>query len=356
MAYSGQLNSNEIFNGIYNMIISQEVISPALASNYALVDKFKVDGGLYGDTKLFYDVDVLKSRPWMEDAEAANLLAINRPASPECQEIVMDQFRQIDITVDQYLTKRAWAQEGAFTTFNSVILTMVNKTKKLYEVTLFNSYVGTEDGKVVEVPVSEITATGEEKNRLEAQMIAQYVADTIDEMKDYSREYNDYGFMRAYDEGELMFIWNTKYLNKLTYVDLPTIFHSEVLKNKFSENKLPPRFFGTINTSAGTTSSTNTTIRSLVEKDYTVSGAKVHVFPGDLVPKSTAYLANETYTVDEDVVCKIITKDTYKIMSAFETATEFFNPRSLTTNHYLTWGYSNPDRLLGQPLVTVHAD
>lgn len=60
--FNGNLNPNEIFSSIYNMIISQEFLKVALADNYALVDKFKVDGTLYGDTKLFYDHDVLKSR------------------------------------------------------------------------------------------------------------------------------------------------------------------------------------------------------------------------------------------------------------------------------------------------------
>ena len=62
------------------------------------------------------------------------------------------------------------------------------------------------------------------------------------------------------------------------------------------------------------------------------------------------------YIEKDDIICKIMTPDTFKYMSAFEVGTEFFNPRSLTTNHYLTWGFSKPDRLKGMPLVTVTAD
>lgn len=356
MPFTGQLNPNEVFATIYNQIISQRVMEPDLNSAYgALVSKFKVDGSMYGDTQIFYDSDVLKSRPWLGDAEASQLLSVNRPADPKCQAIVLDQFRQVDVTLDEYLSKRAWSSEGVFSQFNDVVLSMVSKTKAVFEETMFNSYAGTVSGgsdrAVVQIPLSDITATGEEKNRLEAQMIAQYIADLLDEMGDYSREFNDYGFLRAYSEGQLMIIWNVKFLNRITKLDLPTIFHNDALIKKFGENKLPARYFGEVKTQGGTVGSTGE-VRTLVEKDYT-SG---HKFPGDKLASGDTYLAGEAYDVDEDVVCKIITSDTFKFMSAFSVGTNFFNARSLTTNHYLTFGYSKPDRLLGQPLITVHAD
>ena len=369
--FNGNLNPNEIFSSIYNMIISQDFLKIALADNYALVDKFKVDGTLYGDTKLYYDHDILTSRPWLNDAEASNLLNINRPDDPVCQAITLDQFRQIDITVDQYLSKRAWSTENAFAQFTGSILGMIGKTKRLYEVTMFNSYVGTTEGEstgsTVEIALSDITETGEEKNRLEAQTIANSLADLMVEMKDYSRDFNDFGFMRAYSEGDLMFVVNSKWANKITYIDLPTIFHKDGI-NKLTENILPARFFGVVCDStmaeeggpiAGNKVQATATVRSLVEKDV---GNK-HYFPGDKIDTNTtvgsssaSFLYAEAYVEKDDIICKIITPNTFKLMSAFEVGTEFFNPRSLTTNHYLTWGYSKPDRLKGQPLVTVYAD
>lgn len=105
--FSGQLRTNEIFSALYNMIISQQVFADNLGSHQTLVDKARVDGGLYGDTKLYYATDALKSVAWGNDAEAANLLALHRPDAPECQAIHLDQFRQISLTVDNYLSKRA---------------------------------------------------------------------------------------------------------------------------------------------------------------------------------------------------------------------------------------------------------
>ena len=72
--FNGQLKQNEIFGAIYNMIISQQVFADNIAGiGDELVNRAKVDGGLYGDTKLYYATDALKSAPWGKDAEAAKV-------------------------------------------------------------------------------------------------------------------------------------------------------------------------------------------------------------------------------------------------------------------------------------------
>ena len=103
------LNPNEIFASLANMIISQEVFADNLGKHQTLVDKARVDGSLYGDKKLYYATDVLESHAWgcaygAEAAEASNLLALDRPQDPEVQAITLDVFRQIRLTVDNYLT------------------------------------------------------------------------------------------------------------------------------------------------------------------------------------------------------------------------------------------------------------
>ncbi len=369
--FNGHLNPNEVFGSIYNMIINQVVKAPELADNYNFVEKFRTEGSLYGDTVLFYDQDVLSTREWLGDAEAQNLLALERPADPECQAVTLNKFRICKTSLDSYLTKRAWSTESAFTQFNDIVMSMVSATKKLYEVTLINAYLGTVEGAAaksdLEIPLSDITATGEEKNRLEAQTIAQYIADLIVDMKDYSRDYNDYEYMRAYNENDLMVIWNAKYVNKINKLDLPTIFNKAGLMDKFEQNILPARYFGSIvDTSSlptGLTVQTNgkvkigstytgATIRTM-EEDVFASG---HKFAGESLAVNDEFVPGKAYFEDEDIICKVITKDTIKYMAAFETATEFFNPQALVTSKMLVFGFSEPTRLLGQPCVTVHAD
>jgi hypothetical protein len=49
-AFNGQLNSNEIFAAIYNMIISQQVFADNIyETKSTLADMSRVDGSLYGD-------------------------------------------------------------------------------------------------------------------------------------------------------------------------------------------------------------------------------------------------------------------------------------------------------------------
>ena len=340
-AFNGQLKSNEIFSALYNMIISQEVFADNISQHQTLVDKARVDGGLYGDTKLYYATDALKSAPWGNDAEATNLLALHRPPAPECQEIVLDQFRQICLTVDNYLTKRAWMAEGAFSSFNGVMLGWMKETKRIYDGTLYNVFIGTTKSAKES---QNITVTA----NASAQEIAETLANLIVAMGDYSRDFNDYGFLRSYTESEIKVIWNSKYVNKIKKIDLPAIFHKEGLMDKFEEEILPARYFGKVNDAQVATSSNTGQYRSVVEKDY----GSTHVFPGDAIPAGVVIAKGEGYLVDEKVICKVLVK-LPPYMSAFEVGTSFFNPKSLTENHYLTFGYNTLEYLKNYPFITV---
>lgn len=371
-AFNGQLNSNEIFAALYNMIISQQVFADNIyETKETLADMSRVDGSLYGDTKLYYATDVLKSFEWTGDAEAQNLLKLHRPEAPECQAITIDKFRMIPVTVDNYLSKRAWATEGAFSSFNSQILGWIRDTKRVYDATLFNTFVGTTSSAVGKQNVT-ITLPPEPDgvddynteayNRLVGQAIATEMANLMVDLEDVSRDFNDYGNLRSFNVDDLVFVWNAEQVNRIKKLDMPTIFHKEGLVDKFAQHTLPARYFGNVNTSAGTTSGTNIVIRSLIEKDYnTVEpdkagyDAKKHIFPGDLLPANTPYEAYETYSEDQSIVCKVYHKDSIPFMTAFETGTEFFNPRSLTETHYLIWGYNDLEYLKNYPFVTVKA-
>ena len=370
--FNGQLKPNEIFAALYNMIISQQVFADNIyETKETLADMSRVDGSLYGDTKLYYSTDVLKSFEWTGDAEAQNLLKLHRPEAPECQAITIDKFRMIPITVDQYLSKRAWGTEGAFAAFNSQILGWMRDTKRVYDATLFNTFVGTtssavgKQDKTILLPVEPDGVDDyntESYNRLCAQAIATEMADLMVDLEDVSRDYNDYGNLRSFNVDDLVFVWNAEQVNKIRKLDMPTIFHKEGLIDKFAEHTLPARYFGSVNASSGTTGATNLVIRSLIEKDYNAMepdkpgyDAKKHIFPGDLLPANTPYEAYETYGQDSSIVCKIYHKDSIPFMTAFETGTEFFNPRSLTETHYLIWGYNDLEYLKNYPFVTVKA-
>lgn len=372
MTFTGTLNQNEIFGALYNMIISQQVFADNIYDTKGtLADMSRVDGTLFSDTRLYYSTDVLKSFEWTNDAEAQNLLKLHRPEAPEVQAITIDKFRMIPITVDNYLTKRAFSTEGAFSAFNNQMLGWMRDTKKVYDATLFNSFVGTHSTNVgkqdvsVDLPTEPTDATQvniEAYNRITAQTIAQAMADLLVELQYISRDYNDYGNLRSYNPNDLVFVWNSAWVNKIKKLDLPMIFGRDGLLDKFAQHTLSPHYFGNVNATSGTTSATNTTIRSLIEKDYntvepSASGydAAKHIFPGQLLPSNTAYEANETYTEDRNIIFKVYHKNSIPFMTAFETGTEFFNPRSLTSTHYLIWGYNTLESLKNYPFITAKA-
>lgn len=337
-AFTGSLRSNEIFSALFNMIISQEVFADNIKGT-DLVDKARVDGTLYGDTKLYYSTDALASTEWGNDAEAANLLALHRPEAPECQAITLDVFRQISLTVDNYLSKRAWGDEGAFSSFNSVMLGWMRDTKKVYDGTTYNCYIGTVAGASDKASIS-IAAT-------DAKEIAAGLADIVTEMTDYTREFNDYGHLRRYGEDEIKIVFNSKYINRIKNVDLPVIFDNAGLKSTFSKEVLPARYFGEVNAGAKVADAKT---RSLIEQVIN----DVHYFAGDKIEVGDTAPAGTSYQEDDKVICKIMTK-LPPYMSAFEVGTSFFNPKSLTENHYLTFGHNTIEYLKGYPMVTVKA-
>ena len=360
------LTANEIYNTLANMIISQQVFADNLSKHQTLVDKARVDGGLYGDTKLYYATDVLKSEAWGADAEADNLLALDRAEDPEVQAIKLDIFRQIRLTVDNYLTKRAFADEGTFASFNGVMLGWMQETKKVYDGTLYNVFIGTtETNQGKQIVNIDIDAD----NNSAGENIAKAMADLFTDMADYNRDYNDYGFLRSYGDSEIKVIWNADYFNQVKKIDLPSIFHDDALQSTFAGDVLAPRYFGRALVESdfgegkviganGAYDSTKGTLRAKAEFDYN----NKHYFPGDALATTGTYVgvvggleAGMVYLETADVICKVLVKYP-PYMSAFETGTTFFNPRSLTENHYLTFGHNTLTYLKNYPFITVKAE
>lgn len=361
--FTGMLSTNQIFTTLFNMIISQEVFSDDIRGTYSsLVDRGRVDGTLYGDTKLYYATSALKTYPFLADAEAQNLLAINRPKAPQVQAIKLNVFRQIRVTTDEFLSKQAYATEGAFSALNSRIIGWIRDTKRIYDSTLYNAFIGTNTSNIG-LQSQQITIAQDANFAL---TVAEKLANLLVELKDVSREYNDYGNIRSFSEADLIIVWNSAVINSIRNIDLPTIFHNKGLLDEFDEEILPEKYFGTIATEGGNTTANNISIRALYESDYTVASQAadsraeqingqwvVHLFPGELLPNSVAYEANQVYTQNDNIAFKIIHKRSVPYMSAAEVGTSWFNARSLTTNRYLTYGHNELEHLKNYPFITV---
>lgn len=355
-AFTGKLKSNLIFAALFNMIISQYVFADNVKGTYSkLVDEARVDGGMYGDTKLYYSTDALKSYDWLNDEEAQNLLKLYRPKDPECQAITIDVFRQIPLTLDNYLTKQAWATEGAFSSFNSVMMGWIRITKKIYDASTYNTFIGsvvadTQEVKEIGVNPANYPSLG--------QGLGEVIANLLIDMSKVSRKYNDYKMIRSYDSSDLKFIWNAKYINQVKKIDLPALFHNEGLVDKFAEDVLPEDYFhDTLNTTAKTTADADT--RSAIEQDIKLADDTTeHFFAGMEIPVGTTLVSGgkiiaPSYQVNKNIICKVTGKGAVPYMSGFEVATSFFNPKSLTETHYLTYGHNTLESLKDKPIVTI---
>lgn len=360
MAYP-TLNQNAFWSTLYNQIISITTFAKEQGTGYGeLKDMCREDGGIYGDTKLYVSVDTLVSKPWNgEEAESANLLNFEKGPAPKTQAIVADKYRIIALSLGKYTEAKAFMDEGQLASFHGVMLGMIGKTKDIYENGLINTFVGTVASTATksdyEIAVSDVVggATGVEANRLEASAIAKGLADLFIDLKVPQRGYNEHAFVRSYGKEDLVIVWNANYASKIRKQDfatLPNDFAKGGLVDGMGSIELPGLYFGEINTSP--IASATGKERSLVEKDY---GA-THVMPGDKIPAGAAIAANESYTEDEDIICKVMSKDAVKYLSSFETRTEFFNPRGLSSTSFLVWGYADPALIKDAALVTVHRD
>lgn len=385
------LNANEVYASLFNMIIAEQVFSQNINGkrNRKLVDSAKAEVGLYGDSKNYWSTDVLKSRPFLGDAEATNLLATDRGPAPKGQRIVINVFRQIGpLTTDQYLSKRAWMSEDSHSQFISVMKGWLSVTKQVYDETTYNAFIGTNvSGADVNTVTIDLTTalsglTGLEKARMQALTIASEMADLFDDLGDVSRKFNVYKFLRSYSEDEIKVVWNKKYINRITKIDLPTVYNKDGVMEKFDEYSLPSRYFGTVLTAtnistysastpttgkpinSGTgaytpgSNNANGTVRTLEEVELTVGGTTYHIFAGEEIPSGATVKAGgdfelgSVYIEDSTVICKVMTKIP-PYMSAFEVGTSFFNPRSLTENSYLTFGHNTIEQILDSAYVTV---
>lgn len=376
--HSQRLNANTVYSSLFNFVRLVGVLGAKLKIDDSNAQRYKLDGyGRYEDQLEWISCDVLTSKVF--DPTDTNLLATEQKITPAYKIITVDQVRQIGLTLPtDFLASQAFQNANYFDEIVSLAQSMIQKTRKLYDQRLVDTYIGTTvsaTGKQSQT----VTLTGSSAQD-DTLAIAEKVSNILFDMADTTRDYNDRQYMSAFGKEDVEILWNSKYFSKMMKVGLPVTYNKDgVLENG---RTLHARYFGTpITTSNYSTYSASTpaagkpidsddgtyvpgsnnangTLRALAEMDITVSGTTTHVFPGDELPSGAVVYASSAvqipcYIEDAKVICKIISKDAIKYVSSIETETSFVNGKAHTQNFWLTFMYANPDRLPEETFTTL---
>ena len=204
----------------------------------------------------------------------------------------------------------------------------------------------------------------EATERIRAAKIKEAILNLKADMADNSRKYNGYGFYASYDWNDFTAAWNAKYINAINSLSLYSTFNPEYIKEATDGRIWTPKWFGNVLTTQGTTGSSNTDVYSLVEvnsdgspnfplTNTQLSSGVYRIFPGDLLPNSFSYDANEAYQRDDKVICKVFAPEYVYYMTGYQQGDSFYNPRSATTNHYLRKGFSDVIVSKFRPFITI---
>lgn len=399
LPFTGSLNGNININqsvitgALKNMIISQKINMIDVADT-ELADYFRVDGTLYGDTKLFYSADIGAPFAWADDVVgsadrlAPNLLEVNRNKSVVCQSVKMGVYKFVSISTDQYLSKNAFMNEGVFGEMMGVFSSMLGRTKKVYDRALINSLIGVTTSPIAANNITVARSLSEdalEKTKAESLNVMKAISLLKAKLKDNSREFNELNYLRSYNFSDFIAIWNVDQKANIMDIAKPITFHEGGIgETGLKEFELTGKWFGTLNSTNALSSATvrcakagwydvSKTVAAYVA-DYTkatdaVKATCIYLNEADVIPAVGAYIdaargievtivsttfpANYSYTVDSKVILKLVHKDSLPFMSGFESGSEFWNPLAKITTQYLMYGHNNLEFLKEYPLITI---
>ena len=366
-AFNGMLNSNEIYNVLFNVRILFQKLVPQTVKRDEIVSVLDKSVGMYGDTGLLMGCDIQGTYEFGMDAEAPKLLALNRNKTQKVEKYTIANWRQTDVTNDAYISKRAFLDEGSFAMFNGYLVGTLSKAMDAFETGSVKTGVGTYTSPVaamtinVTLPVADGTEATE---RIRAAKIKKAILDLKADMEDNQRKYNGYGFYSSYSWDDFTAAFNTNYTNEINALALYNAFNPEFIKEATNGRQWTPKWFGNVNGESSTTDPTNTTIYSLIEQNSDgttnfpltpeqIQANVYRIFPGDLLPGNFDYNSNESYTKDDKVIAKVFAPEYVFYMTGYEQGESFYNPRSATTNHYLRKGYSPVQVSQFRPFITI---
>lgn len=362
--FNGQLNTGVVYNSMYNAIIALYQIKQHFTDSYSLVDRFRKEGSEYGDQLVYMTLDSIPVHDWTNDAEAANLLALDRNKKQHEEKITLNVFKQIRLTTDAYMqTKQLWTSENGFSRFASLLLQTMENAKKVYEIKTFDVFVGTVKATGAAQNLSwDLKTDGPSSSndpegaaRWYGMKLAENLSNLMYELRDVRRDWNDIQYEASYDMNEFQLLLPASVANKFKYISMPTIFDNGPLKALLEDAYiLPDTYFGRVVTVTGTQIKADGATHRFLHSQFLGS---TFYNAGDLIPKDTVIASTTEIVVpayaEDSILLKLIHKEDCPYMSAYNVRSQFYNARSHTTNNYLTFAHNTLEHIGIFPLIEV---
>lgn len=377
--FNGQLNPNTLYNTQFNWVISEEIFGDRIRGDlHAVVDSYRVDGTMYGDTKTYLSSDALPvhdlpgTRAGIE-ASMAQLLSADWAPDAILDSIRMNISKQVRLTTEGWFTKQAFVSAGMFQEFQDNMLSMIGEAKKIYDATVFNAFLFSTSAKNIlsyTIPAVDSTnaTTIKDSYLLRSQEIAGQLEEFIQNLNDIHEAYNSNGFTRSYTVDSFFYYVPVSFKAELVKMGLPMIFHKDGLIPVERLIPIPDHYFGIVNASAtpgdGTiiTSSTSgkkyvegKTIYSITPQVLTATGLDdFYVRAGQGIPTGYTAPAGTSITMVSNLHrIRIVEKGAAPYMSGFEDGAAFWIPRNNVTNHYLSWLHNTLKILDEKALIDI---
>lgn len=388
--WNGQLTKNEVISDMFNAVVARMFyLDNVEGIDNTLVEMMRVDGGKFGDTRLYTAAKIPYPKNWLNDKEAAAYLEIHRPQAMDTQAIQINVFKKIHLSTDIFMSARIFETEYGLAEMNGLIVDTIRQAKKAYDYTTLYTYIGTTEtsigkqNRTVNVTAAVGDTTGQEALEIEGEVIGEDVSNLLIDCQDLTRDYNDYGNRRSYPASKLVFGWNSKAMTRVQHRSLPSLYHNQVV-DRLGEYAIPARFLGKPNDKNKTTSDSST--RALAAMEIKAKGSEtlleaadverggeviriakgatlkandvVLLYAGDLLPSGTTIATSTavtipTYQEDGTILYKVFTRGSVPFMSGFMVDTSWYVNPALVDQHMLIWSHNDLQYLYNEPFITV---
>ena len=243
-----QLNQNEFLANLLNLIVNVRVNRTSEGRRINdLLDAVMVDNIEYGDGKALITVDTL---PVKDYSKQSSLLTAQEPTVDE-QFLTTTDKKYIEVTINRYLMKGAFANEESLSECIATIESMLEKTKNIYNykkvVAAYQGWapidptdpagtkqvnVGTQTKEIELIDTTGMTGNELfESQRVNAIKIYQTIRETSLAMQAPSRKYNELQYEEMYNAEDLNLIINSAFDTEVNTYAYASLLNSDKLNN-----------------------------------------------------------------------------------------------------------------------------